>query len=84
MCVRKERDFYVKMSNQVAASGRFRHDLMRERTSLLFGVNQMLVSASGGEGSSPLKNQVKIGFLRKLTCERAFQNGNVSFACKLN
>ena len=46
---------------------------MRERTSPLFGINQMLVSATGGERSSPSKNHVKIGSLRKLTCERFFR-----------
>ena len=43
--------------------------IMQERTSPLFGINQMLVSASGGEGSSPWKNHVKIGLLRKLTSQ---------------
>ena len=43
--------------------------IMRERTFPLFGINQMLVSAGGRKGSSPSKNHVKIGPLRKLTCE---------------
>ena len=47
--------------------------IMRERTSPLFGINEMSVSAAGGEGSAPLKNHVKIGSLRKLTCERLFR-----------
>ena len=33
----------------------------------------MLVSATGGEGSSPPKNHKKIGSLRKLTCERLLE-----------
>ena len=47
--------------------------IMRGRTSPLFGINQMLVSAVRGEGSSPSKNQVKIGSLIKLICERIFR-----------
>ena len=43
--------------------------IMQERTPPLFGINQMLVSATGGEGSSPSKNHVKIRPFRKLTCE---------------
>ena len=35
--------------------------IMWERTFPLFGINQMLKSASGGEGSSPSKNHVEIG-----------------------
>ena len=46
----KNVNFYAKKSNQVAASGRFRHD-HAGRTSPLSGINQMLVSASGGEGT---------------------------------
>ena len=37
------------------------------------GFNQMLVSATGGDVSLPSKNHVKIGSLRKLTCERLFR-----------
>ena len=36
-------NFYAKMSNQVAASGRFRHDHVGKNTSL-FEINQMLGS----------------------------------------
>ena len=43
--------------------------IMRERTSPLFWINQMLVSAGVGEGSSPSKNHVKIGSLGKRTYE---------------
>ena len=43
--------------------------IMRERTSPLFGINQMLLSAGGRETSSPSKTHVEIGPLRKLTCE---------------
>ena len=60
---RKNKNFYAQKSNQVAASGRFRHDHVTKRTSPLFGINQMLVSATGGEGSSPSKNHVKIVFI---------------------
>ena len=57
---------------------------MRKRTSPLFGINQMLVSATGRKGSSPSKNHVKIGSLRKLTCEdflewRQFQANRLIF-----
>ena len=68
----KNVNFYAKKSNKVAASGRFIHDHAR-KTSPLFGINQMLVSATGGEGSSPSKNHVKIGSLRKLTRDRLFR-----------
>ena len=47
--------------------------IMQERTPPLSGINQMLVSAVGREGSSPSKNHVKIGSLRKLACERLFR-----------
>ena len=67
-------NFYAAKSNQVASSGRFRHDHARENIPF-FGINQMLVSATGGEGSSPSKNHMKIGSLRKkkLTCDRLFR-----------
>ena len=44
-------------------------EIMRERTPPLFGINYMLVSTTGGEGSSPSKNHLKIGPLTKVTCE---------------
>ena len=43
--------------------------IMRETTSPLSGINQMLVSVTGGEGSPPSKNHMKIGPLIKLKCE---------------
>ena len=39
--------------------------IMLEGIFPLFGTNQMLMSASGGEGSSPSKNHVKIGACEK-------------------
>ena len=44
--------------------------IMRERTSPLFGINQMLVSDAGERRVITIENHVKIGPLRKLTCER--------------
>ena len=62
----KNVNFYSKKSNQVAPSEADLGMIMWERTSPLF---QMLMSAGGGEGSSPSKNHVEIRPLRKLTCE---------------
>ena len=68
LCGRKERDFYTKSPIRSLLQADL-GTIMQERTSPLFGINQMLVSATGGEGSSPSKNHVKIGPLKKLINE---------------
>ena len=68
----KNMNFYIKSPTRSLLTGRLRHDDARKNIPL-FGINQMLVSATGGDGSLPSKNHVKIGSLRKLTCERLFR-----------
>ena len=62
MCDRKECEFLcekVQLGRSLLQADL--GTIMQERTAPLFGCSQMLVSASGGEGSSTSKNHVKIG-----------------------